>query len=158
MTKWESLSLLSHCCSVPDTTITIPGYVLFPPGTGGDTVVSHSQEGVALGVLNIDSGPHEVSWLPVEPEQGNLLPISLTVVPKLRNQHSSMVNKEEAQRVARVQNVIWVEHFNVHHHHHEVRGSTLIHWKVQKGMPGAHQAYLKMWCQHDEASKQDYLH
>eukprot|EP00061_Rhincodon_typus_P012865 g38877.t1 len=49
-----------------DTTITICGYVLFHwydrSGRGGGTMV-YSQEGIAQGVLNIDSGPHEVSWL-----------------------------------------------------------------------------------------------
>eukprot|EP00061_Rhincodon_typus_P012471 g38227.t1 len=45
--------------NIPDTTITIPGYVLSQqqdrPSKGGDTV-GYSQEGMTLGVLNIDSG------------------------------------------------------------------------------------------------------
>eukprot|EP00061_Rhincodon_typus_P004676 g23156.t1 len=55
--------------NVPDTTITIPGCVLSHwqdgPSGGGSTVL-HSREAVALGVLNIDSGPHEVLWLQVK--------------------------------------------------------------------------------------------
>eukprot|EP00061_Rhincodon_typus_P010191 g34286.t1 len=56
--------------NVPDITITITititGYVLFHgqdrPSRGGSTV-GYSLEGVALGVLNVDSRPHKVSWL-----------------------------------------------------------------------------------------------
>eukprot|EP00061_Rhincodon_typus_P015842 g43749.t1 len=61
--------------NVPDTTITILGYVLSHwqdgPSRGGSTVV-YSQEGVALGVLNIDTKLHEVSWLQVKHGQGNM--------------------------------------------------------------------------------------
>eukprot|EP00061_Rhincodon_typus_P008500 g31163.t1 len=52
--------------NIPDTTITIPGYVLSHqqdrPSRGGGIVV-YSRDGVALRVLNVDSRPHEVSWL-----------------------------------------------------------------------------------------------
>eukprot|EP00061_Rhincodon_typus_P010088 g34108.t1 len=52
--------------NLPDTTITIPGHILSHwqdrPSRGGGTVV-YSWEGVAPGVLNIDSRPHEVSWV-----------------------------------------------------------------------------------------------
>eukprot|EP00061_Rhincodon_typus_P017834 g46716.t1 len=55
-----------HRDNDPDITITIRGYVPSHqqdrPSRGDSTVVC-TPEGVALGVLNIDSKPHEVLWL-----------------------------------------------------------------------------------------------
>eukprot|EP00061_Rhincodon_typus_P008009 g30228.t1 len=66
--------------NVPDTTITIPGYVLSHRqdrlSRGGGTMV-RSWEGVALGVRNVDTGYHEISWLQVKHGQGNLLLITM---------------------------------------------------------------------------------
>ena len=91
----------------PDTTITIPRYVLSHrqdrPSKGGGTVV-YSREGVALGVLNIDCGPHEVSWLQVKHRQGNLLLVTTYRPPSVDESVFLHVEQhlEEALRVARV--------------------------------------------------------
>eukprot|EP00061_Rhincodon_typus_P013316 g39618.t1 len=73
--------------NAPDFTITIPGNVMFiqqDRASRGDRTEGYSWDGVALGVLNIDSGPHAVSWLQDKSNPANYCPISpLSIISKV---------------------------------------------------------------------------
>eukprot|EP00061_Rhincodon_typus_P007149 g28537.t1 len=71
------------------------------PSRGGGTA-GYSREGVALGVLNIDSKPHEASWHQVKFGQENLMTMNVLWVGDINVQHQQWLSSSTTYRAGPV--------------------------------------------------------